>query len=311
MSKEVALFLGAGFSKWSANLPLVSELFDFKIETTSLKEEKRLRRIQQDWLQWNSADRQSAPEQFIYWALNKSTHRRSRVVWYITRRLSDPFMSKILGSYSPLMFDEKSAKEHPGVVKAFSFLSRVRAMSLTGVLTCNYDTLVECALGTSGFNYGLSNEPLRGRGHNPVFPSQFAHRSVTGSIRVAKLHGSLSWTDKEKFTSGKPGREGKALIVPPSPEKKPPPELRHVWDLGRSILKSSNSLVVFGFAFNPYDEALLDFLQSNGEALTRVLLIDPYPNTLAASKLWPQATISTIASLDMLYDDLTSWEKET
>ena len=208
------------------------------------------------------------------------------------------------------MFDERSAKEHPGVMKALSFLSQVRAMGLTGILTCNYDTLIECAFGTSGFNYGLPNEKLRGRGHNPMFPSQFAHRRLAGNIQVAKLHGSLSWTEKEKFTSGKPGRAGRALIVPPSPEKTTPPELRYIWDLGESILKQSKSLIVFGFAFNPYDNALLDFLRSSGCALRKVLLIDPHPNVQAATTLWPQATVSKISQSDKLHDALITWGKE-
>ena len=123
MALEVSLFLGAGFSKWSADLPLVSELFDFTIEPTSRTEERRLERIRKDWDDWNGANDTSTPEQFIYWALNRSSHRRSRVVWYISRRLSDPFMTKIEGSYSPLMFDERRAKEHPGVMKALTLMN--------------------------------------------------------------------------------------------------------------------------------------------------------------------------------------------
>ena len=63
--------------------------------------------------------------------------------------------------------------------------------------------------------------------------------SVTGTISLAKLHGSLSWDKKNKYTSGKPGRSGKAFIVPPAPEKVPPTELTDVWELGAKILEKS------------------------------------------------------------------------
>ena len=218
---KTAFFLGAGFSKWSSNLPLAFELFDFDIEPTSKLEERRLAKIKIDWGNWEEANGPDTAEQFVYWALNKSSHRSSRVIWYICRRLSDPFMTKIEGSFSPLMFDERRSKDHKGVAKARSLITTVKKISLTGILTCNYDTLIECALGTDGFNYGTPNERLQGRGHNPQFPYQFAHRTVTGDIRLAKLHGSLSWDRSFKHTSGKPGRAGKAFIVPTRTRENP------------------------------------------------------------------------------------------
>jgi len=151
---------------------------------------------------------------------------------------------------------------------------------------------------------------LQIRGHNPVFTSQYAHRRVTGNIRIAKLHGSLSWTAAEKYTSGKPGRAGNALVVPPAPEKHPPSELNYVWKLGDEILNVSRSLIVFGFAFNPYDVALLDFLRKGGARLKRVLLVDPYPNTEAANPLWPHASVTTLFPTKKLFDSLTTWEQE-
>ena len=38
----LALFLGAGFSKWAADLPLTSQLFDFEIEPWGPREYKKL-----------------------------------------------------------------------------------------------------------------------------------------------------------------------------------------------------------------------------------------------------------------------------
>ena len=36
------LFLGAGFSKWAVDLPLVNELFDFNVNTFNQADEKRI-----------------------------------------------------------------------------------------------------------------------------------------------------------------------------------------------------------------------------------------------------------------------------
>lgn len=41
----LSVFLGARFPKWAANLPLVSELFDFDILARGLREEQKLERI--------------------------------------------------------------------------------------------------------------------------------------------------------------------------------------------------------------------------------------------------------------------------
>jgi hypothetical protein len=290
----VTLFLGAGFSKWAFDLPLVNQLFDFDISTTSEQEEKKLALIEKDWADWRKENQNVTPEKFVYWCMNKSSHRKSRVIWYVSRRLTEPFMTRISGSYTAAMFDERAVRENEKIVYLKQFFTTLSENGLNGILTCNYDTIVECALGMAGFNYGIVGEQLFGRGINPQFPWQGAHRSVTGLISLAKLHGSLSWDKSTKYTSGKPGRNGKAFIVPPAPEKIPPVELQDVWELGAKLLKQSDCLIIFGFAFNPYDQALLEYLKVHGSKLKKVVLIDPYPNIDSAQKLWPQCSIETI-----------------
>lgn len=301
----VALFLGAGFSKWAFDLPLVNQLFDFDISTTSEKEKIKLRLIKKDWFEWEKLNVGVTPEKFIYWSMNKSSHRKSRVIWYVNRRLTEPFMTRIRGAYTAAMFDERVVRENQKIIYLKNFFSLLTKNGLGGILTCNYDTLVECALGMSGFNYGIVGEQLSGRGINPLFPSQNSHLSVTGSIPLAKLHGSLSWGKGVKYTSGRPGRSGNALIVPPAPEKAPPIELQEVWELGSKILKQSSCLIVFGFAFNPYDEALLEYLRRWGSQLKKVLLIDPSPKISSAMDLWPQCSIETIDPRNQF--DLNDW----
>lgn len=290
----ISLFLGAGFSKWAFDLPLVSQLFDFNISYLTASEEKKLHRIKEDWSVWIQKNPGATYENFVYWCINKSSHRRSRVVWYVNRRLTEPFITRILGGYSAAMFDEKIVKQNERIVFLRNLFNWLEKAGLKNIITCNYDNIVEYILGCSGFNYGIKNEILVGRGRNPQFPWQNADVRVTGEILLAKLHGSLSWDKYNKYTSGKPGRTGKALIVPPAPEKEPPLELLDVWSFARNALANSKALIVFGFSFNAYDNALLNLLRESGSNLKKVILIDPYPKVDEAKCLWPSASIETI-----------------
>lgn len=300
----LSLFLGAGFSKWAFDLPLVNQLFDFQITTTSIQEEKKLALIEQDWIIWLKGNPNETPEKFVYWCINKSSHRKSRIVWYVNRRLTEPFMTKIQGSYSAAMFDERSIRENLRIIEIRAFLNNLLKHGLNGIITCNYDTIIECTLGTAGFNYGIYGEVLHGRGKNPTFPWQNAHVGVTGVLPLSKLHGSLSWDADKKYTSGKPGRIGKALIIPPAPEKTAPSELENMWELGSKILSNSKILIFFGFAFNPYDEALLDFIKSNTKHINQIVLIDPYPAIDKINKLMNNKKILTINPLK--YNDMSN-----
>jgi hypothetical protein len=291
------VFLGAGFSKWAAGLPLATELFDFELDLLSQADTRRLFRLQNDWESWRRRNPTGTAEQFIYWSLNASSHRRSRVTWYVTRRLSQPFMTRIQGNYATMMINDRRAREHQGTQTAKTFLSLVQAATLPGIITTNYDMLVEFALGTEGFNYGRAGEYLSGRGHNPQFPWQNTPVFVTGKIPLAKIHGSVSWDESYKWTDGKPGRAGHALIVPPAPEKLPPKSLKSVWQLAGKVLSRSSEIIIFGFAFNPYDSAVLKLLERGGSKLRSVLLIDPYPKITVAQNLWPKAVVQTVTDM--------------
>ncbi len=287
----ISVFLGAGFSKWAADLPLACELFDFKIETINERDEQRLNTIIKWKEQWDSNNPNGYSEQFIRESIDASIRKKNLVTWYITRRLSEPFIGTITHGYQTLMIDDKRAKSIEGVQRAKSFIYSIKPLSISGIMTCNYDLLVEYALGTNGFNYGIDNQILTGRGKNPIFSWQGLPVCLTGDIKLAKLHGSVSWDKDHYYTDGRCGLKGNALIVPPAPEKKSLIELKEVWNLANSLLRSSNNLIVFGFAFNEYDLALLNFFRLSGANLAKVLLIDIKPNITIAKSLWPKAKI--------------------
>jgi hypothetical protein len=302
-----ALILGAGFSKWAADLPVVSQLFDMEVSARTDREDKRLAAIERDFRVWESANQGKSPELFVQWCQEKSTVCAKRMNWYVSRRLSDPFLSRILGGNTALMIDEKRTSQHQGVLRARGFLKAAIAQACTGIVSANYDLLIEYALGSKGFHYGIRGEILQGRGINPMFPWQNSGASLEGNIPLAKIHGSLSWSKETKWTSGKPGLDGQALIVAPAPEKTPPVELASVWGLAKNILSRATEIIVFGFAFNPYDEAVLALFKAASPQ--RVLLVDPKDHRKAASRIWPSAILEWWESADALSAQLLREDK--
>jgi len=59
----------------------------------------------------------------------------------------------------------------------------------------------------------------------------------------------------------------------------------------REILRKTTRIIVFGFAFNPYDTSVLNLLKSEGKNMKSVLLVNIESNTEAARILWPNAEI--------------------
>jgi len=288
------LFLGAGFSKWTVGLPVARELFDFKIDIWGSSDARKLDIIKSLKETWDKTHPDGQAEQFIADALNFNQKEKEAVLWYLGRRLSEPFIWKEFHSgrwrRHVLMIDEHRKLEIQGVMKARNFLQRFFTPTLSGIITTNYDLLVEYILGTKGFNYGILNQKLIGRGPYPV--SQWRNPvTLKGKVNLAKIHGSISWDENGYYTDGRRAITGNALIVAPTPEKHPPESLKFVWDLAERILIDVKRLVVFGFAFSPYDEAVLNLLQTAGQKIKSVLLIDIEPQIERAHHLWPKATI--------------------
>src|SRR5205823_1554825 len=120
--QSAALVIGAGFSKWAADLPVASQLFDFNVSPRTQRERQRVAVLQRDFDAWRAANPSEPTEAFVQWSLAKSTMRARRVTWYVARRLSDPFLTRISGGTSALMIDERRVRAHQGVLKAGGFL---------------------------------------------------------------------------------------------------------------------------------------------------------------------------------------------
>lgn len=290
----LGLFLGAGFSKWAADLPVARQVFDFRIEPWGQCEQRKLAIVKQLKEDWDHRHPDGLAERFIAYALTLTEQNKKAVLWYIVRRLSRDFIWREFHAQRwrrhHLMIDENRKWDIRGVVRAHEFLKRARGRSLAGIVTTNYDMLLEFALGTRAFNYGIRNESLTGRGPYPL--SEWRNPVVlTGRLPLAKIHGSVSSDATTRYTDGRRGVTGDALIAAPTPEKRSPEPLRPLWDLAEAILRETRSLIVFGFGFNDYDEAVLDLLKSAAASVKNVLIVDINPNIPAAKRLWAEADI--------------------
>ena len=287
----LTLFLGAGFSKWAAGLPVARELFDFAIQPWGSRDEKWLEKVKSAKEKWDYVYPRGLAERFIADALRSSRDIKRAVLWYIGRRLSEPFIWQKLHAWrrrrhTYAIDDSRRPRLQEEFLTRFIYPWRT-----AGIITTNYDLLVEYALGPRGFHYGVKGQRVFGRAY-PV--SQWRNPLLlTGDVPLAKLHGSVSWDESRFYNDGRRGITGKALIIAPTPEKKPPsnPMLRETWNLAAQILGKSKRILVFGFAFNPYDEAVLNLLQINGTNIESALLINISGDKSRAQELWPQAKV--------------------
>ena len=240
--------------------------------------------------EWDIKNPTGLPEQFISYVLSKPDSHSKDVIWYVSRRLTEPFVvSKGPYGRRTLMIDEKYRLNSPGVQKAQGLLNLIDRPGFNGITTTNYDLLVELSLGMNGFNYGKKGEELF-IGANP-FPGAKVQKAMLGNIPLAKLHGSISWDSRLRYGDCRCGLNGRALIVPPSPEKKAINELKDQWETASTLLKKSQGLIFFGFSFNPNDSAVLDLLKECGSDLSNILVIDPFIDEMRVKKIWPHCEI--------------------
>jgi len=103
------------------------------------------------------------------------------------------------------------------------------------------------------------------------------------------------------------GAVRKALIVAPTSEKRPPAELKCDWSLSGKILRQASRILVFGFAFNEYDQAVIGHLIHAGRNLVEVVIVDVCSREDAARRLWPRASIRSFHPSGEGQDELRAW----
>jgi len=299
--KKYCLFLGAGFSKWATKLPLASELFDYNIKNWGVRETKKLNELKKIKDDWDLASPNGNPEEFIRVMIESSEKNKKIVTWYIARRLADPFIveghpssydGKVIQQRRVMMFDDSRRLKNKGIVKARNFIDSMNNVLLQGIITTNYDLLVEYCLGTKKFNYGRKMEVLHGPWAVPIRGWRDGPVVLKGTLPLIKLHGSISKTEKGYCCDGRGGINGRALIIPPTHNKEILDFVSHEWRVARDILRKTSVIIFFGFAFNQYDERILELLRETEGWIKRIILINRNPQVVNyARSIWPNADI--------------------
>jgi hypothetical protein len=300
------LFIGAGFSKWAINLPTATELFDYQIQLWGVKEIKKFDQLKKLKESWDKNNPSGTAEEFIRFMIESSEENKKIVTWYIGRRLAEPFIvessdlhysGKAYRQRRVMMFDDPRKLKNPGVQKAKKFIDSCLGPSLEGIITTNYDLLIEYSLGTKGFNYGQKMQELYGNWAMPIRRLKEWPVTLKGDLPLIKLHGSLSLTEKGYCTDGRGGITGKLIIIPPTQNKKIMAIVSSEWNHAEKILEHSYCLIFFGFAFNQYDLEILNLLKRTEPWIKKVILINRTKQSIPlARQIWSAAEIIFIPS---------------
>ena len=157
-----------------------------------------------------------------------------------------------------------------------------------------------CSCERSDFNYGTRYQELRGRGKYPLTTWLTGPVLAQGELTLLKLHGSISLTEIGYCTDGRGGITGKAIIIPPTHNKQIFDIISPVWDNAKIILKNSETIVFFGFAFNPYDQDILNLFRETESRIKKVILINTNSDVeQSAQKIWSNAEIMRIDPEDI------------
>lgn len=319
--QNYCLFFGAGFSKWAIDLPTANELFDFKIKIWGQREQDRLKKIQEKKKKWDEINPSKNAEQFIRDLIDQSPLSKKLVIWYIARRLTEPFIIRdqffdyflypdIVGR-RVITIDENKKRTIFGIQKARNLINLLNGPNIQGIITTNYDLLIEYGLGTKNFYYGNRPRFLYGpRKKTRSFDKNNPVR-LKGSLSVIKLHGSISLTEKGYCTDGRGGITGRALIIPPAENKKISDILLPEWDYAKKILRSSKKIIFFGFGFNEYDTEIISLFKDTDSWIDEVIIIDP--NSAICNKvkeIWHSAKMHSFHPDDLqLPEIITEIEK--
>src|SRR5258708_7707586 len=94
MSRAASLgvLVGAGFAKWAAGLPIAGELFDLEIEPSGPRDAQKAQAVRDAKKTWFEQNPDGTSEEFIAHALAHDEKLRTAVIWYIVRRLSEPYI---------------------------------------------------------------------------------------------------------------------------------------------------------------------------------------------------------------------------
>jgi hypothetical protein len=302
----IALFLGAGFSKpWG--LPLTKELLpSSKEEWEQIIEEKfprkyqqkYARRVQVSWLKYlDECQGSGSVDQF---AEKLQTDEQGAMglpfddlAYFLAVRLAVE-ESETREFHMQTQFVGHHFGMQDAVLPCYDGIIQVLDRdSLRGIVTTNYDLVVEKILGPDatgrlgGFNYGTQGQPLHKRHHEFNTQRWYHRETIDGTIPLLKLHGSLNWaSSKEKgidiyvdcYPSLTQGHH--PVIVPPHSDILQYDLLSKIWQKASEVLQGADIWVFCGYSFPPYDEDVRDLMKRSASILRRVVILSPHATAL-------------------------------
>ena len=300
MTKAIALFLGAGFSKeWG--LPLTDKLLPVTDEEwTQIIEKKFPRRQKQfatkvraSWLKY----RNECPGRVDQFA--EKLQRDEQGAMGLSFNDLAKFIAMRLAVDQSVVREFNRQRQHTKnhirmqrkIPSCYDELMKVlEEYSLKGILTTNYDLVVEKILGPTttgrlgGFHYGKQGQPVLGI-HHASTRDWYHLENITGTIPLLKLHGSLNWDLLEDkgcinvYVDCRPSlkRGFHPAIVPPHSDIPQYDVLSQTWQKAPEILKDADVWVFCGYSFSDYDidNVIGELLQSSTYNLRRVIILSP------------------------------------
>lgn len=279
----ITVFLGAGFSSLGG-VPLAGGLFDKEPEVDGVTRQRLVTRVLGRWDAWRKKHRGS-PEEYLAYLQNSGSREWLDAVWYVSLVIALK-MGRVEDVGIRRTITRHNVDRTTSVPKHEEFWSCIfRKTKSVSVLTTNYDILAERGLRNAprprvprpGFHYGDGREHLAGGG----YPSYTHIRkiTVTGSVPLLKLHGSVSWSYQKgkliHYHDCRPAVRGDAAILAPVTEKKMPQYLQPVWAKARTALSQAPIWIFVGYSLPEYDHLVLKLLRDSSGHQPEIYVFDP------------------------------------
>jgi hypothetical protein len=307
--RTITLFLGAGFSKpWG--LPLASELLPdseekwvpiIKLFQRDLQT-KLAENVQKSWWKYRKECKEDGVNVSVdeFARALQSVERGAKglsfagLTHFLAMRLAVEH-SVIRKFHMRPQYTEHYIEMQNEIKPCYDELMKELSKdSLRGIVTTNYDLVVEKILGPDaagrlgGFHYWTQGQPVNKR-HSEINTQRGIHRNtIDGTIPLLKLHGSLNWALlKEKgidvYVDCYPSltRGHQSLIVPPH-DSSHNEILSQIQLKASEVLKDADVWVFCGYSFPDYDidNDIGHLLKSSAYNLRRVVILSPHAEDL-------------------------------
>jgi hypothetical protein len=288
----IALFLGAGFSKFWG-LPLASEVMD--IESIYHKQHKWQRRLLKEvkhlW-ETKAEQHKGVVDDFARILHDSDEDEFQKFVAFLALRVSSEHWRIGTAHATRWAIGDHVRKQKQIPPQYRLFLNAISKANLLGIVTTNYDIVVEKLLGPlasgrlGGFHYGMRGEQLLGH-HQLSSQNFYPPVTVKGKVPLLKLHGSLNWELSAEGTvvkhvdcrpsRGQGNKKYQTLLLPPG-DSPMIDALRPTWDHARQVLSNSEVWVLCGYSLPEYDSHIRHLLaQSASSRVAKVCVCDIKP----------------------------------